>query len=317
MADEVLQSESAPEVTTPESTEAPVEATAAPAEQAAVEKKIEALENKPKLTKVEAKTLKQLRLKVDGQEFLEDLPFEIPNTKEAIEYTTRQLQLARASQARMGETAQIKKEVQRFIEDFRKNPRKVMEDPSFGIDVKKFAAQILEEEINNSKKSPEQLEKEKLQSKIKELEEERKKEKEELQKREFEMLQTQAYEEYDRDITAAISESTLPKSSYTVKKVADYMLLGLQQGIDVKAKDVIPLVEEEIRKDLKEMFSVLPQDVVEALIGKETLGKFRKKNVAQAKQVAANPSKGIDVGKKTEVAPKPVKKMTIRDYLKV
>lgn len=283
----------------------------------AAQNKVAELENKPKLTKQEQKTLTKLRLKVDGKEFDEELPFAIPNDAKSIEYATRQLQLAKASQSRMSQHAELQKQVTGFIEELKKNPKKILSDPNIGIDVKKFAAQILEEEIEAAKKSPEQLEKEKLENRLKELEEERKKEKEDLKKQQFEMLQSQAYEEYDRDISNAISASTLPKSSYTVKKVADYMLLGLQQGMDVKAADVIPLVEEEIRKDLKEMFAILPEDVIEQLVGKETLGKLRKKNVAKAKQVVSNATKGIDVGQPKKEPEAPLKKMTIRQYLKV
>lgn len=279
--------------------------------------KVSKLESKPNLTKQEAKTLRELKLKVDGKEYTETLPFEIPNDPKAIEYATRQLQLAKASQSRMSQHAELQKQVTGFIEELKKNPKKILSDPNIGIDVKKFAAQILEEEINNSKKSPEQLEREKLETRLKELEEERKKEKEDLQKQQFEMLQSQAYEEYDREISNAINSSTLPKSSYTVKKVADYMLLGLQQGMDVKAADVIPLVEEEIRRDLKDMFAILPEDVIEQLVGKDTLGKLRKKNVAKAKQVVSNATKGIDVGQSKKEEEKPKEKMTIRKYLGV
>lgn len=279
--------------------------------------KLEQLENKAKPSKAEQKLISKLRLKVDGREFDEELPFAISNDPKSIEYFTRQLQMAKAAPKALSDRAELQKQITGFIEEFKKNPRKVMEDPNIGIDVKKFAARILEEEIESSKKSPEQLEKEKLQARLQEMEEERKKEKDENQKREFESLQARAYEEYDRDITEAINSSTLPKSSYTVKKIADYMLMGLKEGIDVKAKDVIPLVEEEIRKDLKEMFSVLPEEVIEQLVGKDTLGKLRKKNIAKAKQVVGNAAKGIDVGKQSLKDEKPVQKMTIRKYLGV
>lgn len=288
-------------------------------ETAAVEAKVAELQNKPVLTKQEVKTLNKLKLKIDGREVEETLPFSIPNDPKSIEYATRNLQLAKASQARMGESAELKKQVAGFIEELRKNPKKILSDPNIGIDVKKFAAQILQEEIEASKKSPEQLEREKLETKLKELEDERKKEKEDMQKQQFELYQNQAYEEYDRDITNAIAESSLPKSSYTVKKIADYMLLGLQEGIDVKAADVIPLVEQEIRNDLKEMFAILPEDVIESLVGKDAIGKIRKSNVAKAKKVltGSGSTKGVDVGKGKEVESKPVKKMTLREYLKV
>lgn len=289
------------------------ESQASPAEQA----KLAKLEAKPeaKLTKTEKKLLTSLKLKIDGKEFTEKLPFGIP--EDAAEYMTKQLQMSKMGQKRAQEHAELQKQVNTFIEELRKNPRKILSDPNIGIDIKQLAASIIEEEIEKSKKSPEQLDKERLETRLREIEEERKNEKEVLQKREFDLLQTQAYDEYDKQITSAIESSNLPKSPYIVKKVADYMLMGLQEGMDITAADVLPLVEEEMKSDLKQMFAVLPEDVIEKLVGKDVLGRLRKKNVAKAKGSAPIPSKRVlDVGaKKSE--PKPGNKQTFRQYFKV
>jgi len=109
--------------------------------------------------KKEAARIKKLKLKVDGQELEEELPFEIDDNPEAVEYMTRQLQMSKAAQKRMGEHAQLQKEVKHFLEELRKNPKKILADPSIGIDVKQLAAQIIEEEIANAQKSPNSLKK--------------------------------------------------------------------------------------------------------------------------------------------------------------
>lgn len=233
--------------------------------------------------KKEAARIKKLRLKVDGQELEEELPFEIDDNPEAVEYMTRQLQMSKAAQKRMGEHAQLQKEVKYFLEELRKNPRKILADPSIGIDVKQLAAQIIEEEIANSQKSPEQLEKERLENELRSLQEERELEREELRQKEFSRLQEIEYERYDNLMSKALETSDLPKSPYVVKKMADYMLLGLNEGIDVSPEDVLPLVREEIQNDLREMFAVMPDEVIEKIVGKEVFSRVRKKNVAKAK----------------------------------
>ena len=51
----------------------------------------------------QARKLNALRLKVDGQELEEELPFEIPDDPEAVEYMTRQLQMAKMGSKRAQE----------------------------------------------------------------------------------------------------------------------------------------------------------------------------------------------------------------------
>jgi len=264
--------------------------------------------------KAEAARVKKLKLKVDGREYEEEVNLDDD------EYLTRQLQLAKAAQKRMGEYSDLEKKVRGFIEELKKNPKKVLADPNIGIDVKKLAASIIEEEIENSKKSPEQLEKEKLQADLQRLQEEREREKKEFQQREFERLQMQAYDRYDIQMSQTLEKSDLPKSPYVIKKMADYMLLGLQQGLDVTPDDVLPLVREEMQSDLKEMFAVMPEEVIEKIVGKDVLTRIRKKNVAKAKAATPTPTnKASDVGvsstSKKDDSQK--KKMTYRDFFGV
>lgn len=255
-------------------------------QQVAVEAK-ETLKD-PKASKAQKKAaekqLKKLKLKIDGEEFEEEFD---PNDDK---YLTEQLQLAKVARKRMNEKSLIEKEVVKFIEDLRKNPRKALSDPAIGLDLKQLAAQIIEEEIENSKKSPEQLEKERLQSELQALKEERDREKEDFRKKEFERIKEQEFERYDSLMSQALERSDLPKSPYVVKKMADYMLLGLEAGKDVSPDDILPLIREEIQSDLKEMFAIMPDEVIEQLIGKDKLNSLRKKNIAKAKQAASNPA---------------------------
>jgi hypothetical protein len=237
------------------------------------------------------KALKQLKYKVDGKEFSEDLPFEIPDDPKAIEYMQRQIQLAKMGQGRAQQHTELQKEVASFLKKLQnpKTAKEALRDPNIGLDVKQLAREIIEEEIANSQKSPEQLEKEKLEAEIKSLKDQQKKEKEEAEKREFDRLQETAYEQYDMQITKALEGSDLPKSPYVIKKMAEYMLLGLQNNLDISAEDILPLVRDEIQNDIKDMFSALPDEVVEKMVGKDKLNSLRKKKVAKAKELPPTP----------------------------
>ncbi len=268
------------------------------------------------------KMLKAMKIKVDGQEYDETLPFEIDgNNKEAVEYMKKHLQFSKVSQKRMGEKAQLETEVRQFLDQLKSDPRKVLADPAFGIDLKKIAAQMIEEEIANAAKSPEQLAREQLEAELKELKDQRDTEKKASEEREFERIQQMEYDRYDSLMTTALAKSDLPKSPYVVKKMADYMMMGLKEGIDVTPEDVLPLVREEILEDIRQMSQAMPLETIEKLFGGDILTKIRKNNVAKSKAPAgaSKAPKLPDVGAtKSSKADDPnKKKITIKQMFGV
>lgn len=275
----------------------------------------ESSEESTPLTVSEKKKLKKLKLKVDGEEFDEELPFEID--EDQAEYFKKHLQLSKMSQKRAAKASQIEKETYEFLELLRTDPKRILSDPAIGIDIKKFAAEIIESEIEQSRKSPEQIEKEKMEAELKALKDEREKEKEGNRKRDFERLQKQEFERYDMLMTRALeSNPDLPKSPYVIKKIAENLMIALENGMDVGPADVIPLVREEIREDLKQMFAAMPDDVIEQLVGKDKIGSIRKKYVNKAKAaVAAKKQDGQ--GSNVETKQKgETKKQTFSEFFK-
>ncbi len=128
------------------------------------------------------------------------------------------------------------------------------------------------------------------------------------------------YERYDTLISKAIETSDLPKSPYVVKKIADYMLLGLNEGIDVSPEDVLPLVRDEIQNDLREMFAVMPDEVIEKIVGKDVFNRVRKKNVAKAKsapQPVKSAIKDTGAASKASASSSDAQKKTFRDFFGV
>jgi hypothetical protein len=253
---------------------------------------------KEKVTKEIAKKLKKFKIKVDGREYDEELPFELDDTPENRKYMERQAQMAKMGSKRAQEKADLEKQVQEFINELKKNPRKILESKELGLDMNKFVEEYINEQIANSKKSPHEIEKERLEAELRTMKEEREKEKQELQQKEFERLQEQEFERYDMLMSKALEATDLPKSPYVVKKMADYMLLGLQQGLNVTPEDVLPLVREEIQNDISEMFNVMPEEVIEKILGDGVVNKLRKRRIAKA-QVPPTPLKSAvkDTGK--------------------
>lgn len=257
------------------------------------------------------KRLKQLQLKIDGETYDEELPFEIDEDQK--EWMTKNLQLSKKAQKSMQSESQLRSQVDQFVKSLKGDTKNTLKQ--MGIDPKEFAAMIIEEELQQQAMTPEQREKAELQAKLKQLEDERRQEKEQFDKREYERLTQQEYERIDTKMTSVIDQAGIPKSPYVVKKIAQYMQDGLQYGVNLEPEDVIGLVKEEIQADLKELLSALGEDKVESFIGKDILDKVRKKNIAKAKATPASLKAAIkDVGTAKKTDAKPAEKKNMRDF---
>ena len=274
----------------------------------------------PKETVAEQKRrLKALKLKIDGQEFEEQLPFEIDDDPKVVEWMTKNLQMSKMANKRAQEKATFEKEVANFLQELKTNPKKALSNKAIGIDVKKFAQDIIEEEIAQMQKSPEQVEKERLEKELKELKERMEREKEEFRQKELERHQEQEWQRYDSLFTKALETAELPKTPYTTKKMADTMLAALDEGIQVEPADIVGIVKEEILKDIEDMFSAMPSEVVSKIVGKKHLDNIRKTNLSKAKEKMEvdNKKKVEDVAKKPAAPSAPAKKMSYSEFFKI
>lgn len=268
-----------------ESTEEEVEALTAEeaAEEAAKEAK--AKEAKPSKRKYSPK--------VNGRQV--DVEFDPTNDEEMLKYLSK----AMAADEKFQEAAALRKNVEQLVNELKSNPRGVLSHPELGLDLKKFAEDILNEEIEEMQKSPEQKELEKLR---KELETKTKRETElEEAKRtaEMERLQEQAFKQFDDDITAALQNSTLPKSPYVVKRIADTMIEAVNMGYtNASVQDILPIVEQQISGEIQKMFETMPEETMEKLIGKSNLSRLRKSRLAKMKTAPDTAKSAKETGQK-------------------
>lgn len=280
------------------------------------EKKVVALQEKKesgeKLTKAEEKQLKEFKLKVNGRE--KSVKLDLSNEAELQKY----LQKAVASDEAFQQAAMVQKAAQAFLDDLKKNPKRVLQDANIGVDIHKLAEEIMNERIAEMEKSPEQREKEALQSELKRIKEERESEKKSFEEKEFKRLQEQNERNLENDINAALDIGGLPKTPRTVASMAEMMSIAARYGIDLKPQDIAPLVKQMRESEFQEVLDSLGDDQLEDFIGKKVMGRLRKKAVAKAKvpsSVSAVKSTGAELAKKEEA--KPAQKTTIRDWLKV
>lgn len=259
---------------------------------------------------VHEKKLQKFKIKVYGRETEEELDL---NDHTAV---GKKLQMAAAAQQKMQEAAEMRSSAEEFINILKTDPRRILTDPNIDVDLKKLAQEILEEEIANSQKSPEQLKAEKLQKELEDLKNKYEKEEKTRKSREQTRLQQQYEVDIQNNIESALKTSDLPKTPYTVRKMAEMMMFALQNGKEVTPNELVPIIRKQMQADIKELFGAANDDILEELVGKDRISSLRKKRVAAVKQQqiaqTANQIKAV-----TNKTPEPAKveKRSMKDWL--
>lgn len=238
------------------------------------------LEVKPGDTKKEVQAKREAKrmyqLQINGK--AKDIEIDTDNDDEMRKY----LQKAMAADEKFQEAAMTRKQAEQLVDMLRTNPMAILKHPELGLDIKQLATQILNEELEEMAKTPEQKKLEEMEQKLKSYEEEKKKLEEGKRQADMERIQAEAYQQLDDDITEALGRSDLPKSPYVIKRISDAMIEAVQLGyVDVRVQDIMPYVEQQITEEIQAMFQAKPADVMEKVIGKKNLDNYRKSKITK------------------------------------
>jgi len=294
---------SAPQETVSEVSETPVESTSELQE--VVE---EAKESGASAQEIKD-LIKEFELKVNGKTVTKKINL---NDEDELR---RELQLAAAGRSAMQEAAELKRALSQEIERLRKDPFSVLRE--LEVDVDELNEKYLQQKIEELKKSPEQLERENMQRELEEARRQLKDQEERVKRAEMEKLSEQAASQLDDEITNALKAHTeLPNSEYTVKKIADIMLWAIDNGWDdVTVEDIIPTVKNEISKDISQILDGVPDEFLEAYLGKKTSQRLRDKRIKAAKKVE-NISNIQKTSQKSETTSSPKQKIKVEDWMR-
>ena len=191
----------------------------------------------------------------------------------------REFQIAEANKNGMQRAAEIEKAYQVEMDRLKSNPFEYIK--ALGMDPDELAEARIQQRLEEMKKSPEQLRQEQLQSELETARQELKKQKEESERVKFEKLQEQESSKLDGEITEALrSHKTLPKTKKTVSRIADAMIWAIENGYpNVSVQDVLPAVEAEIKAELHDLMSEMPDEILESYLGKKTIERLRQKRL--------------------------------------
>lgn len=266
-------------------------------------------------TEEEVKSMiKKFELKVNGKTIEKEIDL---SDEDAIR---KELQKSAAFNQTAQESAELKKMYEQNIRRLQDNPWETLKE--LGLNVEELNEMFLEDRINELKKSPEQIEKEKMESELaqarKRLQEIEEKEKEETEAATL----AQAEAELEAEIIEALdAHKSLPPTQTTMSRIADALMYAMdfaeENGYDpnsVSVADVIPYVEDEYRKEMRSLLDNAPEQMLEEYVGKQNLERLRKNRVAAVKN---NPKQVVKpTANSVKKEEKPKEKVKASDYFR-
>ena len=282
---------------------------------------LEAEQNSPESQELKEE-LEEFVLKVNGKEVREKINL---RDKERI---TKALQMERVATQAFQERAitakqlqEVQADVQEFLQQFTENPMSIVMNPEFNLSKeqkRQLAEAILREDLEESQKTPEQLEYEATKRKYEELLAEKEALEEQRRSDEQARLEQEEAIELENEIVQAIEIGSLPRSQYISKKLADLAYIAYSNGIDLTIQDLIPFVKQQYKRDIAEMMGVLDDDEVEMLVSKERIRAIRNKQIQSVKPKDGAPKaplKTQDTGTSNKKQEEP-QKIKAKDFFK-
>ncbi len=221
---------------------------------------------------------RKLKLKINGREMELDEPEVI-----------RRAQLASAADEKFREAADMRKQAEQFFKTLLEDPKSVLMHPEVRdrINFRALAEEYLGAELQKEMMSPEQRELEELRQYKKQQDEARQRSEQEqmtrTQQEEMTKLQQRAAAEYDKKITDVLAQSNLPKTAYTVKRVAELLHGALTKGYDLDVQTAVDMVREGYMTDVQSLVGGLEGESLVKVLGNDIIKRLRKFDLERIK----------------------------------
>lgn len=236
---------------------------------------------------------RMLKLKVDGQ----DLEL---SESEVIALA----QQGRSASKRFQEAAATKREAEQIVNYLKSNPKEAFK--KLGIDVRKFSEDTLMELIQHDKMTPEQKEAHQAKLDLKKYRDQESAAKEKAKKDQDSALEQQHMKTFDETFTQALSEKGLPKTPFTIVRMAQLTIAANKKGLNMPASELAKIVREDYQRDQSALLEGLEGDDLLSFLGKEALKRISKAQLSKYKAKGAVPAVRQAQSKPSENGEKPV-----------
>jgi hypothetical protein len=226
-----------------------------------------------------AQTVKRmLKAKIDGQDVEVD-------EEEAI----RAFQKSKGAEKRFQEAATMRKQAEQIIgllKQSKSNPRvlaELLKHPAIGGNFDEIAERYLLERIQRETMDPKDRELMDTKARLQEIEQEREQEAQRQRDTEMQTLVQQYTTDIQKDITGTLDTAGLPKSEYTISRMARYMNMALQRGVELKATDVVDLVRQDYLKEVGFFAGGLPIEQLFDVLGPDVAKRIREYDISRVR----------------------------------
>lgn len=241
-----------------------------------------------------------MKIKVDGKEM------ELPES-EVLELASA----GRASNQRFQEAAKMKREAEAALKYLDENPAEMF--TKRGKDARKWAEEFLLNEIKKEAETPDQKKARENEEKLRKYEANEKEQERQSKDAEMKQAINEQREKYDKLFTQALFESGLPRTPFTVRRMAELQKINLKNKYDLSAPQLAKLVREDYVKEQHSLMGSLDGDQLLDFLGPEIAKKFSKAQIAKLK-ARGNGSGGS--GKNPPTSSQNGSSLTWRDYQK-
>jgi len=214
----------------------------------------------------------------------------------------------KAASKRMEEASMTRKEAEQVLRLFREQPREAFK--MLGKDARKFAEQIINEELSEALLSPQERELRDYKRQLEQYQSQEKRAREEYEKQQMDTEMARYTEQIQTQIVGTLETAGLPKTERTVGRIAYYMQAALQAGYhNVTPADVIDHVKNDYIADFKSFMGGMTEDQIEMFLGADVVKKVAKSTVKSAKMPQSvarsiNENRGEKKESKKILAPK-------------
>lgn len=222
-------------------------------------------------TKEEIKEMiEEFELKVNGKTIKHKLDW---NDKEAIK---RELQKSYAFNDVSQEYSNVKKHLNSKIEAWKKDPVQLFKD--MGIDRQQFLEAEVKRELEELELTPAEKKARDYEAKIAAYEAKEAQQRAEQEARERQAQDEQALSVLRSEIQGALAgHAFLKPNEDTERRVADMMASYSQKYPDITAEQVLPFVEEEVKREFNALMDQMPEEYLEKFLSKTAIEKIGKK----------------------------------------
>lgn len=232
----------------------------------------------------------------------------------------KRAQMGYAADEKWQEAARMRKQIEGMVQLLQKDPTAFLEKAGFNVD--ELMEKRIEQKLENMKKTPEQLELERLRREHETILSERERERQEAHEQNMKRMQSEFAVQVESEIMQALDnpEFGLPKSPYFVKRIADVLIYDIKKNKKqtISAAKAAEIVRDEVKSEWQEVYQLSPDEVFEQMVGKDRLNKYRRSKVkkpAAAPSLAdVKPTGQSEIRQTTEERPK--EKLRSRDFFK-